>query len=97
MLPPFELLAGPGQVAAARLHCVASLSYEVTQGQAVRGVDLVVQLPQKLVSVKGTGNIALPSAAGNVGKGDVVVDDLHRHRIDTVGADYVSDAVANES
>src|SRR6267378_3678720 len=96
MLPPFELLAGPGQVAAPRLNCVGSRSIEVTESEAVRGVQLMVQLSQKFVRVKWTGNIALPFAAGNVGSGNVVVDDLHRHRIETVGADYVGDAFAGE-
>ena len=57
---------------------------------------LVVYLHQKLVSVKGTGNVTLPSIAGNVGKRNVVGNDFRRHRIDTVRADYICDAVAYE-
>src|SRR5262245_54059992 len=97
MLPPVELLAGPGQVAAARLHRIASCSCKVIEGQAAPRVELVIHLRQNLVGVKGTGNIALPSAAGSVGSGDEVVDDLHRHRIETVGTDDALDAVADES
>jgi hypothetical protein len=57
----------------------------------------MVHLPQKLVGVKRAGNVTLPSIAGNVGKGYVVVDYLSRHRIDTVRTDYVGNAVAGES
>src|ERR1700681_4572721 len=67
----------------------------------MRVVELVVRLSQILVEIKGGGNIALPScvtsAEGNVGQGNVGIDDLHCHRIQTVGADHVSDAVADES
>src|SRR5262245_60688448 len=94
MLPPVELLAGPGQVAAARLHRIASCSCKVIEGQAAPRVELVIHLRQNLVGVKGTGNIALPFAAGNVGSGDEVVDDLHRHRIETVGTDEADDVLA---
>src|SRR5262245_55184853 len=97
MLPPVELLAGPGQVAAARLHRISSSSCKVTADQAAPRVELVIHLRQNLVGVKRTGNIALPFAAGNVGSGDEVVDDLHRHRIETVWTDDAGDAVADES
>src|SRR5215210_7163414 len=60
------------------------------------GVELVVYLCQKLVGVKGAGNVALPFAARNIGRGDEVVDDSQRYRIDTVGADYAADAITNE-
>ena len=33
---------------------------------------------------------------GNVGQRNVVIDDLRRHRIDSVGADHIRDAVADE-
>src|SRR5213080_925372 len=101
MLPPSGILEAPGYVGTARLRGAGSSGIKVTYGQTVSVVELVVHLSQILVEVKGGGNIALPScvasAEGNVGQGNVVVDDLHRHRIQTVGADHVRDAVADES
>ena len=100
MLPPGGILEAPGHVGAAPLRGAGSSGIKVTYAQTVSGVELVVHLSQILVEVIGRGNIALPSgvasAEGNVGQGNVGVDDLSRHRIDTIGADYVDDAVAYE-
>src|SRR5258707_10531194 len=101
MLPPRGILEAPGHVGAAPLRGAGSSGIKVTYGQTMRVVELVVHLSQILVEVIGGGNIALPScvasAERNVGQGNVGVDDLHRHRIQTVGADHVRDAVADES
>src|SRR5213080_2906334 len=100
MLPPSGILEAPGYVGTARLRGAGSSRIKVTYGQTMRVVELVVHLSQILVEVIGGGNIALPScvaiAERNVGQGNVAVDDLHRHRIQTVGADHVGDAGADE-
>src|SRR4029453_10492396 len=58
------------------------------------------QLSQILVGVKGSGNIALPPGVaigeGNVGQGNVSIDDLPRNRINSVRANYMRHSVANE-
>src|SRR5258708_15510704 len=101
MLPPRGILEAPGYVGATPLRGAGSSGIKVTYGQTMRVVELVVHLSQILVEVIGGGNIALPScvasAERNVGQGNVGVDDLQRHRIQTVGADHVRDAVADES
>src|SRR5260221_9781843 len=97
MLAPRGILETPGHVGTARLRGAGSSGIKVTYAQTVIGVELVVHLSQILVEVIGGGNIALPLVARRVGERDVVVDDLHRHRIQTVGANYISDAVADES
>src|SRR5258707_6470690 len=100
MLPPRGILEAPGHVGAAPLRGAGSSGIKVTYGQTMLVVELVVHLSQILVEVIGGGNIALPSrvaiAERNVGKGNVVVDDLHRHWIEAVRADYVGDAVTRE-
>ena len=57
---------------------------EVVAAETVRGVELVVDLQQDLVGVVGAGHVALPDVAGDVGQRNVVVDDLHRHRIEAI-------------
>jgi len=68
--------------------------------KTMRVVELVVHLSQILVEVKWRGNIALPScvavAEGNVGQGNVVIDDLPRDRINSVRANYIRHSVADE-
>ena len=87
VLPPLELLVGPGQVAGARPHRVRAGGQEVAAGETVGRVELVIDLQQDLVGVVRAGHVALPDVAGNVGRRNVRVDDLHRHRIEPVGAD----------
>src|SRR6266404_9933709 len=98
MLPPRGILEAPGHVGVAPLRGAGSSGIKVTYGQTMRVVELVVRLSQILVKVIGGRNIALPSrvaiAEGNVGQGNVGIDDLHRYCILTVRADYVRDAVA---
>src|SRR5712672_1930778 len=100
MLAPRGILEAPGHVGAAPLRGAGSSGIKVTYGQTMRVVELVVHLSQILVEVVGGGNIALPpcvaSAEGNVGQGNVGVDDFPCHGIDTIGADYVDDAIADE-
>src|SRR5450432_3180788 len=100
MLPPRGILEAPGHVGATSLRGAGSARIKVTYAQTVSGVELVFHLSQILVEVIRGGNITLPSSRAigvdNVGQGNVRVDDLRRHRIQTVGANYVEDAVANE-
>src|SRR5437762_8356809 len=100
MLPPGGILKTPRQVRVARLRGAGSAGIKVTYRQTMHVVELVVHLSQILVEVIGGGNVALPSyvaiTEGNVGQGNVGVDDLHRHRIQTAGADHVRDAGADE-
>src|ERR1043165_3486920 len=60
-------------------------------------VELVIYFSQILVEVIGSGNIALPLVPRRVGERNVVVDDFHRHRIQTVRTNYIGDAGADES
>ncbi len=64
-----------GRLPAARPHGVGSAGIKVTYAQAVGGVELMVDLPQKLVGVKGAGNVALPSClpARTLDSGNVVL------------------------
>src|SRR4029077_17795430 len=100
MLPPRGILEAPGHVGAAPLRGAGSSGIKVTYGQTVSFVELVVRLSQILVEVIGGGNIALPScvaiAESNVGQGNVSIDDLSGHRIDTIGADDIEDSEAGE-
>ena len=100
MLPPGGILEAPGHVGAARLRGAGSAGIKVTYRQTMHVVELVVHLSQILVEVIGGGNIALPScvasAEGNVGQGNVGVDDLPGHRIDAIRANHIGDAVADE-
>src|ERR1051325_1343201 len=100
MLAPRGILKAPWQVGAAGLRRAGTSSIKVTYAQAVSVVELIVHLSQIFVEVIRGSNISLPSCVAigqrKVGKWDVVVDDLHGHRILTVGADHVRDAVADE-
>src|SRR6267142_1770782 len=100
MLPPRRILDAPGHVGAAPLRGAGSSGIKVTYAQTVVGVELVVHLSQILVEVKWRGNIALPSgvaiAEGNVGQGNVGIDDPPRHRINSVRANYIRHSVARE-
>src|SRR6185503_8504100 len=99
MLPPRGILKAPRYVGAARLSGAGASGIKVTNTQTMLVVELVVHFSEILVKVIGSGYIALPSCVTirerNVGRRNVVVDDLHRHRILPVGADHVRHAVAN--
>ena len=97
VLPPFELLIRPRQVAAARSHAVGSRRSEVIEGEAMRFVELMIHFRQNLVRIIRTGYVALPFAACQVRQRDVILNNSHRHRIEPVSADKAADAVANKS
>ena len=64
------------------------------------GVELIVHLSQILVGVKWGGNISLPPGVAigesNVGQRNVGIDDLPRHWINSVRANYIRHSVADE-
>src|SRR5438105_2144722 len=99
MLPPGGILEAPRHVGTAPLRSAGSAGIKVTYRQTMHVVELVVHLSQILVEVIGGGNIALPScvasAEGNVGQGNVGVDDLRGHRLDAIGAIPAGEVVAD--
>src|ERR1051326_931714 len=97
VLTPFELLAGPGQIAAAGLYRVGPRRFKIAEGQPMLSIELMIQLHQEIVGIKRAGHVPLPLVPRDVGHRNVGVDDFHCYRIETVGADYVSYAVADES
>src|SRR5437868_8115032 len=101
MLPPRGIVEAPGHVGAARLRGAGPSGIKVTYAQTMRVRQLIIHLSQVLVEVIRGGNIALPSccASGGIDKvcqGNIVVYDLHRDRIQTVGANYIRYSVADE-